>query len=182
MRSYSSPVSRQRRNRASMPTEMLKFAKPPACLQVTNSSISGCEAASTPIFAPLRRPPCLTASVAVSKTRMNETGPLAAPMVPLTMSPRGRRRLNENPVPPPDLWMSAMWARLAKIPSRVSSTGRTKQAESCPMEVPAFIRVGEFGRKRRLEVSEKNSRDLAGPPTAPATREKRSCGVSPGRR
>jgi hypothetical protein len=113
---------------------------------------------------------------------MNETGPLAAPIIPLTISPRGRRRANENPVPPPDLWMSAMLVRLLKIPSRVSSTGRTKQAESCPLAVPAFIRVGEFGRKRRLDISEKNSRDRAGPPTRSATREKRPSGVSPGRR
>ncbi|OQC71544.1 MAG: hypothetical protein BWX50_00352 [Euryarchaeota archaeon ADurb.Bin009] len=134
------------------------------------------------MFAPRRRPPCRTAPVAASKTRMNETGPLAAPTTPLTASPRGRSRENENPVPPPDRWMSAIWARLVNIPSRVSSIGRTKQAESCPAGVPAFIRVGEFGRKRSRERSEKNSRDLSGPPTAPATRAKRASGVSPGRR
>jgi hypothetical protein len=35
------------------------------------------------------------------KTFMNDTGPLAAPLVVLTVSFRGRRWLKEKPVPPP---------------------------------------------------------------------------------
>jgi hypothetical protein len=37
----------------------------------------------------------------------------------------------------------------SKIPLIESGTGRTKQAESCPRSVPAFMRVGELGKKRR---------------------------------
>ncbi len=36
------------------------------------------------MFAPRRVPPCLTASVAWLKTRMNETGPLETPCVERT--------------------------------------------------------------------------------------------------
>jgi hypothetical protein len=32
---------------------------------------------------------------------MNETGPLATPVVDRTIEPRDRRRENEKPVPPP---------------------------------------------------------------------------------
>jgi hypothetical protein len=39
---------------------------------------------------------------------MKLTGPLATPVVERTIDPLGRRRLNENPVPPPDWWMSAI--------------------------------------------------------------------------
>ena len=35
---------------------------------------------------------------------------------------------------------------------RASSTGSTKQAESCPKGRPAFIRVGEFGTKYRRAI------------------------------
>jgi hypothetical protein len=38
-----------------------------------------------------------------------------------------------------------------------SSTGSTKQAESCPNGRPAFISVGEFGTKSRLAISPKKS-------------------------
>ncbi len=54
-----------------------------------------------PMFAPRRVPPCLITSVAILKTRMNETGPLAAPLVVRTASSLGRNLLNEKPVPPP---------------------------------------------------------------------------------
>ena len=64
-----------------------------------------------------------------------------------------RRRENEKPVPPPDLWMSAAFFTVSKIASMLSSTGSTKQAESCPNGRPAFISVGEFGKKRRLVIS-----------------------------
>ena len=35
---------------------------------------------------------------------------------------------------------------------RASSTGSTKQAESCPKGRPAFIRVGELGMKSRSAI------------------------------
>ena len=114
-------------------------------IALIKSMISGWELASTAMFAPLRLPPCFTALVASSKTRMNESGPLAAPHVEDTGSPAGRIWLNENPVPPQLWWISAIVVSVEKIPRRESSTGKTKQAESWPIGVPAFIRVGEFG-------------------------------------
>ncbi len=42
-------------------------------------------------------------SVAASKTRMKEMGPLEIPDVERTTSWAGRRREKEKPVPPPDL-------------------------------------------------------------------------------
>ena len=53
------------------------------------------------MFAPRRRPPCLITSVAVSKMRIKETGPLATPPVACTTSSFGRSREKEKPVPPP---------------------------------------------------------------------------------
>jgi len=50
-------------------------------------------------------------------------------------------------VPPPDLWIMAALRRAPKMPSMLSSTGSTKQAASCPRRRPAFISVGELGRK-----------------------------------
>ena len=98
------------------------------------------------MLAPRRVPPCLTASVAWLNTRMNETGPLETPCVERTWSPPGRSREKLKPVPPPDLWMSAVSRTAPKIDSIESSTGRTKHAESCWSSRPAFISVGEFGR------------------------------------
>ncbi len=105
------------------------------------------------MLAPRRVPPCLIASVAASKTRMNETGPLAMPPVDATRSPAGRRRLNAKPVPPPLWWMSAVSLSDSKMPSIESSTGSTKQAESCCSGRPALPRVGEFGRNRSDVIS-----------------------------
>jgi hypothetical protein len=42
--------------------------------------------------------------------------------------------------------MRAISFNESKIASMLSSTGRTKQAESWPIGVPAFISVGELGR------------------------------------
>lgn len=42
------------------------------------------------------------------------------------------------------------------MPSIESSTGITKQAESWPMPVPAFINVGEFGKNSRFFIMSKN--------------------------
>ena len=105
------------------------------------------------MFAPRRVPPCLTASVATLNTRMKLTGPLATPPVERTVAPFCRRRENEKPVPPPDLWISAAFFTASKISSMLSPTGSTKQAESCPSGRPAFISVGEFGRNRSEVIS-----------------------------
>ena len=56
-----------------------------------------------PCLAPRRLPPCFTAVVASSKTRMNGSGPLAARRSRRRDRHPGRRREKENPVPPP-LW------------------------------------------------------------------------------
>jgi len=105
------------------------------------------------MLAPLRVPPCLMVSVAVSKTVMKDTGPLATPWVESTLSRSGRMREKENPVPPPLLWIMAACLMASKMLSMESSTGRTKQADSCPRLLPAFIRVGELGMKSRLVMS-----------------------------
>jgi len=104
------------------------------------------------MLAPRRVPPCLTCSVAVLKMRMNETGPEATPPVEPTRLFFGRSREKEKPVPPPDLWISAAYFTASKISSMESPTGSTKQAASCPSGVPAFMSVGEFGRKRFVVI------------------------------
>ena len=117
---------------------------------------------------------------------MNETGPEATPPVERTTSPEGRKREKEKPVPPPDWWIFAIRAKVSKIPSIESSTGSTKQAESCPRDRPAFISVGELGKKRPSAIAVKY-RSLHSPiacPCAPAaatlcaTRQNSSVGVS----
>ena len=105
------------------------------------------------MLAPRRRPPCLITSVVMSKMRMKERGPEAMPMVDMTTSPLGRRSVEEKPVPPPDLCTRAMCLTASKMPGMESSTGRTKQAESWPTPVPAFIRVGELGRNSRFIIT-----------------------------
>ena len=105
------------------------------------------------MFAHRRVPPCLTASVAMLKTRIKLTGPLATPPVLRTVAPEARRREKEKPVPPPDLWISAACLIASKISSIESPTGSTKQAESCPSSLPAFISVGELGRNSKLVIS-----------------------------
>ena len=49
-------------------------------------------------------------------------------------------------MPPPDWCTKAASLIAPKIDSMESSTGSTKQAESCCRSRPAFMRVGEFGR------------------------------------
>ena len=70
----------------------------------------------------------------------------------LTMSSLGRSREKEKPVPPPLLWMSAMFLTESKILSIESSTGRTKQAESWPRGLPAFMSVGVLGMNSRFAI------------------------------
>ena len=90
--------------------------------------ISGWSILRIPMFAPLLVPPCLTASVAVSKTVMKDTGPEEMPFVDPTTSPFGLRREKLNPVPPPDLWIIAALLTASNIDSIESSTGMTKHA------------------------------------------------------
>ena len=70
---------------------------------VMKLSISGWSMRRMPIFAPRLVPPCLTASVAVSKTVIKDIGPDDMPFVDPTISPPGLRFEKLNPVPPPDL-------------------------------------------------------------------------------
>ena len=53
---------------------------------------------------------------------MKETGPLATPVVDFTMSPVGRRRLKEKPVPPPD-WLERVEALLTASGNGSAVTG-----------------------------------------------------------
>jgi len=90
--------------------------------------------------------------VAVLKMRRKDTGPEATPPVVPTREFLGRRREKEKPVPPPDLWIMAANFTASKISSMESPTGSTKQAESWPSSEPAFISVGELGRKRQSVI------------------------------
>jgi len=119
--------------------------------------------------------------------RMKETGPEATPPVEPTTSFLGRSREKENPVPPPLWWMRAIFLRASNIPGRESSTGRTKQADSCPKGSPAFINVGELGKNSRPAIISRNRRRYcsASPPylfsaraTCPATRSSICSGAS----
>ena len=102
-----------------------------------------------PIFAPRLVPPCFMASVAESNTVMKDIGPEDIPEVDPTTSPDGLSLEKENPVPPPDLWMIAVCFTASNMLSMESSTGSTKQAESCCSSRPAFISVGELGMNSR---------------------------------
>ena len=55
------------------------------------------------------------------KIFMKEMGPDATPPVVPTLLLFGLNRANENPVPPPDLWMRAAFFRASKIPSMLIS-------------------------------------------------------------
>jgi hypothetical protein len=90
--------------------------------------------------------------VAAFITFIKEMGPDATPLVDATTDSLGRSLEKEIPVPPPDLWIKAVFFTASKIDSMVSSMGRTKQAESCPKGLPAFIRVGELGKNSRLDI------------------------------
>ena len=105
-------------------------------------------------MAPRRIPPCFTVSVAVSKTAMKERGPLEMPSVDFTGSFLGRILEKEKPVPPPLLWIRAACLTASKISSKESPTGKTKQAANCWSSRPAFMRVGELGRKSREDSRE----------------------------
>jgi len=84
------------------------------------------------------------------------TGPEAVPGPAPVRSPRGLRAEKLNPVPPPLWWIRAVCLSVSKMEGMVSWTGKTKQALSCPSGSPAFIRVGEFGRKSPRDISSQN--------------------------
>ncbi len=153
-RSYSLPDFTASMKSAVTATERLKLVSTAgSSLAVMNCMISGWFTLRMAILAPRRIPPCLMTSVATSNARMKETGPLATPPVEPTRSLSGRSREKENPVPPPLLCIRAVYLTASKMDSMESSMGSTKQAESCPSSRPAFIRVGELGRKSRLAIS-----------------------------
>ncbi len=102
-------------------------------------------------------PPCFTASVAELNTFIKLIGPDATPPVVATAEPFALSLEKLNPVPPPDLCISAAFLTESNIPSIESSIGRTKQAESCPRGLPAFIRVGELGINFKFDIKLKNS-------------------------
>src|SRR3990170_7560034 len=129
-------------------TEILKLLSfELSSLEVIKEKISGWSILRIPILAPLLVPRCFTACVAVSKTVMKDTGPEEMPFVEPTTSPFGLRREKLKPVPPPDLWLMAAFLTASNIDSIESSTGITKHALNCPSLLPAFMRVGLFGRK-----------------------------------
>ncbi len=151
---YSASSSTARMNGSVTATEMLKLLRrSSSCLAAMNSRMSGWSTRMMPMLAPRRVPPCLIVSVAASKTLMNESGPDDTPLVLSTTSLCGRTREKEKPVPPPLLWMRAVFLMASKIDSMESPTGSTKQAESCPSSRPAFIRVGLLGRNSREVMS-----------------------------
>ena len=84
---------------------------------------------------------------------MKLTGPEATPPVEPTTSPSGRSREKAKPVPPPLLCISAVSFTLLKMESSESSTGSTKQADSCCNSRPAFISVGELGRNSSRRIA-----------------------------
>ena len=61
----------------------------------------------------------------------------------LALGPQPRQA---TPVPPPYFCTMAISDAVRMMSSMLSSRGRTKQADSVPALVPAFIRVGELGR------------------------------------
>ncbi len=61
------------------------------------------------------------------------------------------------PTPPPDLKISAASEVDFIIFSMSSFMSRTKHADSCPNLPPAFIIVGEFGKKSWLVINSKYS-------------------------
>ncbi|GAB4306448.1 MAG: hypothetical protein Kow0019_01310 [Methanobacteriaceae archaeon] len=61
---------------------------------------------------------------------MNDTGPEAIPFVDFTISPLGRIFEKENPTPPPDLCINAIYFSELNMPLIESLIGKTKQADN----------------------------------------------------
>src|SRR5690554_2472777 len=131
-----------------IPTLRLKLVRTEVSLfAVMNSTIWGWSTLRIAMLAPRLVPPCLTASVAALKTLRKDIGPLETPVVVFTLEFVSLSRLKLKPVPPPLLWIRAAFLIELKILSILSSIGKTKQADNCCRSFPAFIRVGELGRK-----------------------------------
>src|SRR3989338_3424163 len=91
MMSYSPPSLRAFMKPSVRLTDMLKLLSLAlSSLQVMKFIMSGWSTRSIPMFAPLLVPPCLMASVALSKTVMKDMGPEDMPDVEPPMSPEGR--------------------------------------------------------------------------------------------
>ena len=130
---YSSSASTARMNASVTATEMLKLLRrSSSCLAVMKSRMSGWSTRMMPMLAPRRVPPCLMVSVAASKTLMNESGPLETPLVLFTTSLCGRTREKEKPVPPPLLWMRAVFLMASKMDSMESPTGGRSRRTAGP--------------------------------------------------
>ena len=100
----------------------------------------------TAMFAPSRLPPWVTRVETDERWRSTAMGPHALPCVVAMLAPFGRMAERAKPVPPPNFCTMAVSLAASMIPSIVSFKGSTKQAESVPAPVPAFMRVGELGR------------------------------------
>ena len=114
---YSMFSSTARMNSSVMHTLMLKPDRLfPLALHAMNSRMSGWSTRRQAMAAPRLVPPWAMALKAELYTFMNEMGPLAMPLLLLTLSPWGLRRENEKPTPPPDCWMSAASLSVVKMP------------------------------------------------------------------
>ncbi len=100
-----------------------------------------------PMLAPRRVPPCLMVSVAASKTLMNESGPLETPLVLFTTSLCGRTREKEKPVPPPLLWMRAVFLMASKMDSMESPTGQDEAGRQLAQLTPGVHEGGAVGEE-----------------------------------
>ena len=75
------------------------------------------------------------------------------------LAPFGLISDSANPVPPPNFWTMAVSLAVVMMPSMVSSSPRTKHADSVPVPwpsgcwMPAFIRVGELGTNSRVDMT-----------------------------
>jgi len=133
-------------------TDMLKFSSFSVCFSFMNLRMSGWFTSSIPMFAPLLLPPCFIISAALSNIFMKDMGPDAVPFDLCIMSPSGLIFEKLNPVPPPLWCIIAICFSASNICCIESSIGITKHADNCPSCVPAFISVGEFGRKSRFDI------------------------------
>ncbi|OQA20681.1 MAG: hypothetical protein BWY60_01151 [Actinobacteria bacterium ADurb.Bin346] len=139
------------------PTDKLKLLSfELSSFALMNSRMSGWSTLKIPIFAPRLVPPCFIVSVAALNTVINDMGPLETPFVDRTTSFFGLIFEKEYPTPPPDFCINAVSFKASNIFSIESPTGSTKQAASCWSSLPAFINVGELGRKSRSAIMSKN--------------------------
>src|SRR5436190_7452186 len=132
-RSMSKPASRSARILSSW-----------RALVWTNSSMSGWSTSSTTIFAARRvAPPDLIVPAEASAPRMNDTGPLAVPPEDSSsLDDLIRERL--SPAPEPPLKISPSSRYQFRMESIVSSTARTKHADTCAGEsVPTWNQTGD---------------------------------------